>query len=890
MDEHPDDNPSQLKKRNTAPGPEHDLPEAPPPHPPDAQLLHALPTRARSSPDEPVRLRRQLSGVKRAPSRPDDGEGHPDDDPTLLKKRNTAAIPVQDLPEAPAPHRADPPPAPVDLAPLRQIIADVGPNPTGLYAVKLRPGISVRDNGTIDHITVSSLVRTPSPLKRTMGDHTRSWTTLVDLVRARLFGKSLGDAVTTLSEDHAEAADWMDAPPAGGAEHPVGRQLFDLLPADDQTFRRDYLRYYSAVVRTKLDTAREAVARGDRGAAGAALEEAVGHHLAYLNFLPFSTVQPASGRGATGSGEGTARGVLISNEIRTRAAPVAAPPQLQDQPGPISEIPETEDPATSPRQLQDQLWKLFDFGAVLRGSGATESLSGMGSTIVDDATALPALRDELLAIIKGPHANPTVEAVKAVQQSALKIKQNAEPLGYAPIATMARSLEQIAERAPRASINTTDKKALIKNLEKYPGGTTGDVTVEEYRAELNAVRTTVEKNREGAPLVMAALIAEHQKAMATEYPVTVGDAEFLSDQPTDMNGARTRLIDVLKSNVRPGPTAPGQASTKLQRDIGVLFKQKFVDTFVDDVVAHYERINPRIERAADSGWAKDAANTTLVVTCSWPGGRGSTTINGRPDAPPGLGGGMGAHTTAETLEVEAVKALVTRSTAAQQVVDTLRARVRRALGSDVMKLDDTLPPYQLAAGQLGALFNAARDVLTSAEPADAIVAYLNFRNMLPYATVAASDTSGHGEGAAKKRGAGAADAIEVLYDQKAIDEAVTTQESVISTFVHGNVEKAANPVAALNEAAKQLTLMAVEATDLKDDITASAARLTAMAVELTRLKPGRVQPFINEVGNRMRTARHAEHAVIVAETAGKESPEAPAGRTGQAAIKRKGRR
>ena len=150
---------------------------------------------------------------------------------------------------------------------------------------------------------------------------------------------------------------------------------------------------------------------------------------------------------------------------------------------------------------------------------------------------------------------------------------------------------------------------------------------------------------------------------------------------------------------------------------------------------------------------------------------------------------MGSHTTAWVVEVEALKCLVARE---DDPASALWNAVRADLKSKVTGLDIYLPADQLAAGQLIALFDAAQAVETAEHLADKARCFLQFRNLLPFATVDAGNRAGKGE----RRNA----QLWETFDIDSLKEAAELQQSAYQTQLEDSaraLEDAAGVLGAL---------------------------------------------------------------------------------------------
>jgi hypothetical protein len=294
-------------------------------------------------------------------------------------------------------------------------------------------------------------------------------------------------------------------------------------------------------------------------------------------------------------------------------------------------------------------------------------------------------------------------------------------------------------------------KVLVEDSEKIFEPIMGGLV--DFSANLDKVvsRLSVDPEiaRAESALLLANLIHEHQTAVAWTYPNAVAKTKFLGENPAE-NAKQVAAAQVLAfineehegkkriEGVEPGPAGE----------------------LADKIIELYPLLGAAPTPGPNTRWVGDSRIASLVATF-----KGDTlSIQGRPATPPGVGG-MGSHTTAWVTEVNWVLKRVAKAASKNEIVAELQKEAMADLNGDLMtKLAHHLPAEQLAAGQLGIIFDAALDVMAATEPADAITAYLSFRNLLPYATVDAGDRGGHGERANAAKG--------IVFDDKSLQAAI----------------------------------------------------------------------------------------------------------------------
>ncbi|MCM3925305.1 hypothetical protein ND748_27005 [Frankia sp. AiPs1] len=682
-----------------------------------------------------------------------------------------------------------------------------------------RIGFTAGPAGTIDAIQLRG--RTPSPFGAAMGDHTVAWQALVDAVRAALHGRSAAEAVAELRVIHGAADRWQ-----ADAFSLTARLLAQL---GDEAGARRVPRLEDADFRT--------VAALDRAAAtpaqaAAELATAVAQHLAYLNYLPFATVPAAGSRGSVGSGEGTYRGTLVAFE--------------QEKAPDVAETLAATDPRRA--ALRTALWKLFAFDAALR-----------------EAT-IPAVLDPEIAVPLARAATRLLEIADGLDTLAVGLSVAPDTTSFASLMPLGTELETLRTTiGPRRfvrisgtefAVHIVSLRGQVDAMQQLALGTTKDRKTKSgpvasaAKEAAMAARTLADGEvaaAKAAPARAAALLAamlhEHLHTVATAYPRSVLATGLLT-VGAEHTGADAALEELRRRIASSFPPAPGAEAER---------HRTALDTLGAALRTEYTALPPIIT-ATRNGWAAQAANASLVVVYN-PAVAPRVTCNGRADAPAGVAG-MGCHTTAWVLEVEAVRRLLATAATPADALRTLAADVRtthagtNAAGT-VLALDRYLPAGQLAAGQLVSVFDEATAVLTAATlpaPADAdvataIEAYLSWRNLLPFATVDEGDRGGHAERAD-------ADA-RTLFDGEALGLAAQTARQPLATR-----EIRQTTVEALTLAADllQAGLDDTAWPDLVDPVKAATTRLRARATELTTKAAAATNPADVIV-----TARWAEH-------------------------------
>ncbi|MBO3750601.1 hypothetical protein J5X84_31375 [Streptosporangiaceae bacterium NEAU-GS5] len=633
--------------------------------------------------------------------------------------------------------------------------------------IHLRPAIEMSETNTIEGVTISSLQRTPSPFGARMGDHTTAWQGHVDSVRARLHGKSIADATETLRQMQAEADEEMADP------NSVGARLLDELAGDDADRRVPRLEDAAFRVNDFLDEA-DSATTPDKAAANLSL--AVAQHLAYKNYLPFTTVPPKSERGSVGSGEGRYRNNLVDFEEQRRTAE-------KDMKQEEKQAEREKLAAGHPDALllDDSLWSMFAFDAALRESHIQFALDPtLVTTVNDDFTSVQGLGDTLTKLMGKPSAATTPKELQGAKDEAGRIMKR--PGQDDRIFRAASSLKDIAEQFHGLLL-----KAHTKTGQKQIGELSDAVPteVDQARQARDAIKQRAEHAPERAALVLAHLLHEHQQTMAPAYPHAVIASGFLP-----IPDSETGTADITKA----AETAIAQLESALREEYPGLFADDEPAKLTDVLEAiQNEYIGlPPIAVPLDSGWVEHAKKTDLVVSYDH-GKVPAFTVNGRAPAPSGVAG-MGCHTTAWAIEQQHPDALVHGAKDPADALGRLQAAVLKDVTSDVMKLDAALPFDQIQAGQLTAAYTAARQVLQARDVGTAATSYLTFRNLLPYATVDAGDRGGHSE---KKDGD-----QKSTFDAEALRVTAALKDTELKTAAKDDARLAQQKQALLDDALK----------------------------------------------------------------------------------------
>jgi len=720
--------------------------------------------------------------------------------------------------------------------------------------VRLRPWILTESQGgTINRIAING--RTPSPFGKAMGDHTVAWQVVVDEIHARLYGQTVDAAMATLKAEHESASGWMKT--RGTPGKLLLRELDDIAP---RWLRLEDATYYvnkhlqAAVASSKADVKRRK------------LTLALAYHLAYLNYLPFGTVPAKSALGSHGSAEGTHRAALVTYEKGRRDARLkaareklerqAAKSPLPDEDGP--ELMQTDDPdpaeierlemerrAAAAPGLLTALWGLFDFSAALRESHLEYALLGsiaINATISHDA--IKTQYDLLIGIATkfrdDGAADDAQKKLNAINTKATELQEKAVYEGFRYAAGLIRDYSKDLTGTLLGSART--RKSVggkIVVSERLNGAMTGATqTLEEIK-----LRATGAPGR--AALVLSALLRRHLTALAAAYPNSVRDSGLL--KPTAADAAYAKLAETVRATpqYQAGGTKVGEVLTAL--------KDPFLANFASSGTG---TVAIATSESADD-WIVDAGNSGLVVT--WNATKHEMEVNGRAPAPEGVQG-MGSHTTAWVLECQALNAIIGGATDPVDVLYNLRGAVLEDLDGKVIKLDELLPAAQLEGNQLTSLFKSAADVLgatTDTGIEAAARAYLEFRNLLPFATVDEGTRTGRGEGSSITMAS--------LFDGDSLAEAAGNIADALK-----NAKQAQEIAAALMSASDELSEAAKSKDskwpdEVKEAAKAAARRLAKRSKVLGNAitdKSGYDEDKANADRDRIGRIRKAEHKLV----------------------------
>jgi hypothetical protein len=759
---------------------------------------------------------------------------------------------------------------PVVFAPVRDPVLRRVPN-AAATSVATQPIIVLdpKNPELIQQVVISAGVRTPSPhIGGMMGDHTISWSTVVDAVRARLYGKTLPEAIKELRrmQEHADA--WMDSKDSATAKQ------FARLPPEDREKRAAGLSDWSWRVVDLLKLAEEEVAATNTSAAINALQSAIAYHLSYENFVPLATVPAAGSAGSKGSGEGSHRARIIDRERETteertererrQAIPAPVPDKADsDKVAESGKAEESEEAkktreeakkAQAEREAQiaedqrvvDALWGMISLDAAMRATGlryafnppdlrmALEdhvSLTGWWTTLQDAAkneslgeVAEPISKDAAKMMKRLNHeidtkpaeAQATTRSGRTTntmqrlgQQNPVAVPQAAtrtEPAWGLPAAKFAAgTIHRVAQAAADRVAERADSLSKQAVGLLKPERATAAAALKTLDAAMDTLKDRAKDSSTLAVEDLARLMHAFQVKVADSFPIAVSSSGFLKAGDT---GARDAALDRLKREIdRLYPTSGGYDRSKLD---------EIVTAFEDA----YDEAGDPPALATNSDWAEYARNTHLVV--SYNEARNELTINGRAAAPPAVRG-MGSHTTAWIAEINAVTRIVTGAGSPTKAVAALQAEVRRDLTSAIAKLDWLLPGDQLARGQLVMMLDQADAALQATDVAAAVTAYLSFRNLLPFATVDEGNRTGHGE----RRNADP----KKLYDELPLIDTAGSQNKKLRSDRKTTRDKAAK---ALLEAAANLDAEVKAASS--PPAPAPAATTTELGFEVTDAK------------------------------------------------------
>lgn len=625
-----------------------------------------------------------------------------------------------------------------------------------------------------------------------MGDHTVAWQALVDALHASLSGLTLGAAIVKLIELQTVASRWMRDRDSDG------RKLLILL--DDRISRADRLEDAAGRAEDSLHTAQGAIEK-DTDAARRALATAIAFHLTYLNYLPFATVPPASERGSHGAGEGFARKTLTAYE--------SAHPMPDGATAPVTPLLAS--------QLHNALWALFAFDAALRESNFEYAIDKSAATkAITDRDALARLAGNIGDLAAGKTGGPTAALIA---EAAERIRKAAVTNGIQHAASLLK--DSATAVASAATEGARRRKTVIEAAARKSREAVGEAAL--AAAE---VGRTAEAAGLRSAMVLSYLLNKHQRVVTTAYPSCVVASGFLTGDPAAaavaaLKAAATEEFDTLLAESAEARNA--------------------LEPLLADILAAYGIWTPVPEAGNTSAWAVNARNSDLVVSYN-PSGTPILSVNGRAAAPVGVDG-MGSHTTAWVVETQALNALVRGTTGAGPALAALQKAARDDLASEVMSLDALLPGGQLLAGQLIELFTAAEAVGNAVDIEEAARLYLEFRNLLPFATVDAGDRGGKGE---------RADAtLEETFDSKSLKDAGALQQAALTEPL-----QAKDSATALEDATSALEQAVTDGRwvlpPVLEAASLSVGRLRTLAEALASAPPA-------EVAERIVDTRWAEH-------------------------------
>jgi hypothetical protein len=463
---------------------------------------------------------------------------------------------------------------------------------------------------------------------------------------------------------------------------------------------------------------------------------------------------------------------------------------------------ETDAEESGDRKLRKALWALFDFAAAVRESHLEYVLRpSSGLIAMNTREALDELAERLLATAAELHATRTDKSaeneLRDIASEAERFTKSGQYPDFIYAAGIIKELAATLNEALILSVFRRQAQAgrVLTDWDEWLDPAMGRVA----ETALNTERMT-EIAPERAARILAAVLSRHLHAVATAYPNTVKDSGLLLPSPAQA------AFDQLESWLRESEYAD-DAEENAEHLSEV--KERFLAHFAD----------VEIEPAIASGWVHGAGNPGMVVT--WSDEDSEFKVNGRAPTPAGVSG-MGCHTTAWVLQRQALNAIAGSGSGTAQLA-ALEKAVRQDLKGDVIALDELLPADQLEGGQLTDLFRAAAGVFSAGSLTEAAQSYLEFRNLLPFATVDEGDRGGDAE---------RADAtMEALYDKKAVEAAAETVTTALK-----DLDQVDRISVALSAAATQL--MADATTKWPQPVQtaarASAKRLSARSNALAK--------------------------------------------------------
>ncbi|MFI6903123.1 hypothetical protein ACIBKY_17805 [Nonomuraea sp. NPDC050394] len=721
------------------------------------------------------------------------------------------------------------------------LVAQSHPNLPKGATVYLRPAILPNPGSDIiRRVVISPRPRTPSPFGARMGDHTIAWQVHLDALKAVLHNLTLTEAINKVQALHDEATAWMSRLDS--------TQMKLFLWLEDHEERAPRLEDAAHRTVTGLDLARRILAEGPRKKADGSMETAdekraraadtlgvaVAHHLAYVNYLPYATVFNPSARGSIGSGEGRYRNMLIAHERhslfidrlaaqRQEEAKLAAEQMDTEQPGrpaqPKPQPPKDPDPPYTADQVKEALWRMFSYDAALRESGIIFLLD-------PEAAKVPRASYKELAIL-AENLEKLVSGIGSIAMTPTDVETMAETIAqrYArptddqELFHAAKAIKTAARSVVGLSPGTGKQR--LRELRDGEGRHVG-TSLSRALLSVQAIEALAKDAAARVEAIIPTLVHEHQSLVATAYPRSVTYSGFFGASAAE--AAKAKLTAELR-RLFPGADLGQEAITKL----------------LTRIAAAWTRMSALPDATGSNAWVDDAANDPLVVTFT--AGQ-PLVVNGRAPAPPGVTG-MGCHTTAWVVQCAALSRQLVGAANEDRAMATVRQLVTDDLTSEVMKLDRLLPIIQLEGGQLDELFDAALEALTAATAGEAATAYLNFRNLLPFATVDTGDRGGHGEKADAGR--------KETYDAKALADTVSLVAEDLARLRARSYGTRLSAIATgLRKSLKEGETHWGSPTALREAVTASASRLNALA---RNLRSGSVPDATKVIS----TARWDEH-------------------------------
>lgn len=185
-----------------------------------------------------------------------------------------------------------------------------------VVAAQLIPGKG-QENDLIKGINSSG--RPPNPYSGSMGAHSVAWVVHLDVIRARLYDKTIAQAADEMSQIVLESQFMPGLKFTDSMEHHLYEKLLQA--------RQEMM---------KLD---DEVQEANIAFKALKIQELISAYLTFVNYIPFSAIEATD---TTGNTEGYWRGLLYRAEMK-------------------GELPSYY---SSPKELIQPLWSLFDFTAV----------------------------------------------------------------------------------------------------------------------------------------------------------------------------------------------------------------------------------------------------------------------------------------------------------------------------------------------------------------------------------------------------------------------------------------------------------------------------------------------------------------------------------------------